>query len=82
MYTTRITLGNGAYGNLSYHNCGKPGCWVDICPNPRDDEKIKLNRHLFMNKKAGGGGEGSGAQKSNTKNNGVNLKTERKERDR
>jgi hypothetical protein len=53
---------------LQCHNCGKPGCRVDICPNPRDDEKIKLNRQLFMNKKAGGGGEGSGAQKSNTKN--------------
>jgi hypothetical protein len=53
---------------LPCHNCGKPGCWVEIFPNPRDDEKIKLNRQLFMNKKAGGGGEGSGAQKTNTKN--------------
>jgi hypothetical protein len=53
---------------LQCHNCGKPGFRVDICPNPRDDDKIKLNRQLFMNKKSGGGGEGSGAQKSNTKN--------------
>jgi hypothetical protein len=53
---------------LKCHNCGKPGCRVDIFPSPRDDEKIKLNRQLFMNKKAGVGGEGSGAQKSNTKN--------------
>jgi hypothetical protein len=50
------------------HNCGKPGCRVDICPNPRDGEKIKLNRQLFMNKKVGGGVEGSGAQKTSTKN--------------
>jgi hypothetical protein len=27
-----------------------------------------LNRQLFMNKKVGGGGEGSGAQKTSTKN--------------
>jgi hypothetical protein len=53
---------------LQLHNCGKPGCRVDICPNPRDEEKIKLNRQLFMNKKVGGGGEGSGAQKTITKN--------------
>jgi hypothetical protein len=53
---------------LQCHNCGKPRCRVDICPNPRDDEKIKLNRQLFMNKKAGGRGEGSGSQKSNNKN--------------
>jgi hypothetical protein len=53
---------------LQCHNCGKPGCRVDICPNPRNEEKIKLNRQLFMNKKVGGGGEGSGAQKTGTKN--------------
>jgi hypothetical protein len=53
---------------LQCHNFGKLGCRVEICPNPRDDEKIKLNRHLFMNKKVGGGGEGSGAQKTSTKN--------------
>jgi hypothetical protein len=53
---------------LQCHNCCKPGCRVDICPNPRDEEKIKLNRQLFMNKKVGGGGEGSGAQNTGTKN--------------
>jgi hypothetical protein len=53
---------------LQCHNCGKPGCRVDICPNPHDDEKIKLNHQLFMNKKVGGGGEESGTQKSSTKN--------------
>jgi hypothetical protein len=33
---------------LKCHNCGKPGCCVDICPNPRDDDKIKSNCKLFI----------------------------------
>jgi hypothetical protein len=50
------------------HNCGKPGCCVDICPNPRDDDKVKSNRKLFMDsKKAKGGGGGGGHQKSRGK---------------
>jgi hypothetical protein len=46
---------------LKYHNCGKPGCRVDICPHCQDKDKSKSNRKLFMNsKKANGGGGGSG----------------------
>jgi hypothetical protein len=42
---------------LKCQNCGKPGCRVYICPNPRDEERIKSNRKLFMDsKKAVGGG--------------------------
>jgi hypothetical protein len=56
---------------LKCHNCGKLGWRVDICPNPRDNDKIKSNRKLFMDsRKAKGGGEGgvSGNQKSGGKN--------------
>jgi hypothetical protein len=41
---------------LQCHYCGKPGWRVDIFPNPCDEEKIKLNRQLFVNKKVGSGG--------------------------
>jgi hypothetical protein len=30
------------------HNCGKPGCRVDICSTLKDEEKIKKNRQLFL----------------------------------
>jgi hypothetical protein len=53
------------------HNCGKPGCQVYICPTPKDEEKIKKNRQLFLdNLKQGGSGPeaGSGHQKSGGKN--------------
>jgi hypothetical protein len=55
---------------LKCHNCGSPGCRVYICPNPRDEEKIKSNRKLFMDSRKAreGGGGGSGDQKSGGKN--------------
>jgi hypothetical protein len=52
------------------HNCGKPGCGVEICSTPKDEEKIKKNRHLFLDsRKQGGGGPtvGSRHQKSGGK---------------
>jgi hypothetical protein len=33
---------------LRYHNYGKPGCRIDICHNPKDEETLKSNRKLFM----------------------------------
>jgi hypothetical protein len=30
------------------HNCGEPGCRVEICSTPKDEEKIKKNRQLFL----------------------------------
>jgi hypothetical protein len=53
------------------HNCGKPGCRVDICPTPKDEDKIKNNRQLFLdNRKQGGSGPAAGSrhQKSRGKN--------------
>jgi hypothetical protein len=52
------------------HNFGKPGCRVDICSTPKDEEKIKKNRHLFLDgRKPSGGGPttGSGHQNSGGK---------------
>jgi hypothetical protein len=53
------------------HNCGKPGCRVYICSTPKDEEKIKKNRQLFLdNRKPSGNGPaaGSGHQNSGGKN--------------
>jgi hypothetical protein len=50
------------------HNCSKIGWRVDICPNHRDDDKIKSNHKLFMDSRKPKGGGGSGHQKSGVKN--------------
>jgi hypothetical protein len=53
------------------HNCGKPGCRVDICSAQKDDDKIKKNRQLFLYGRTSSGGgptTGSGHQKSGVKN--------------
>jgi hypothetical protein len=45
------------------HNCGKPGCRLDICSTPKDEEKIKKNRQLFLDsRKQGGGGPKAGSE--------------------
>jgi hypothetical protein len=54
-----------------YHNCGEPGFQVDICTTPKDEEKIKKNRQLFLDNQKQGGSvptAGSGHQKSGGKN--------------
>jgi hypothetical protein len=44
------------------HNCGKPGCRVDICSTPKDEENIKKNRQLFLDsRKQSGGGPTAGS---------------------
>jgi hypothetical protein len=52
------------------HNCGKPGCRVDICSTPKEEEKIKKNRQLFLDgrkQSRGGPTTGSVHQKSGGK---------------
>jgi hypothetical protein len=50
-----------------FHNCGKPGCGVDICPTPKYDSRIKVNRKQFLDtKKKGENGGGGGGERPGT----------------